>query len=498
MDPADRRGRLYGVPPMSRRLYALLGITAVAAIVRFAALDLQSFDHDEAVTAARVIHPSLFDTLSAVVHGERSPPLYYVLVWTWSKIFGTGEVGLRSLSALFGTLTVPLAYAAAATLGSSRRVALFAAAFVALNPYLIWYSQEARSYALMVLFAALALVYFARSLERPSPGSLAIWALASALALSSHYFAAFLIVPQALWLLLRDESPRRAFLATAAIVAVGLALIPLAVNQEEGGRRNGFTETPLASRVGESALNLVASEEPAPFAGNREIDAVQLVATVGGTLLLAAAIALAVTRASREEQGGAIVAGVVSGGALALPLLMAVLGLDFINPRNLIGVLVPLLIVLAIGFGSRGAGKAGLAAGAATCALFAGVLVAVDVSAQMQRPDWRGAAEALASTGEARVFVIPRNGDDPLAYYLGARKSAGVGLRRIRAREIDVLSTNYRVKRPRGPFELVDEERRAPFFLLWRYRARRPQPIRLRDLAGRQVLSERSSVLIRR
>ena len=64
-----------------------------------------------------------------------------------------------------------------------------------------------------------------------------------------------------------------------------------------------------------------------------------------------------------------------------------------------------------------------MAAGAATCALFAGVLVAVDVSAQMQRPDWRGAAEALAPAGEARVFVVPRNGDDPLAYYLGARKS---------------------------------------------------------------------------
>ena len=54
--------------------YALPGIIALAAVVRFATLDGQSFDHDEAVTAARVLHPSLFDTLSAVVHGERSPP----------------------------------------------------------------------------------------------------------------------------------------------------------------------------------------------------------------------------------------------------------------------------------------------------------------------------------------------------------------------------------------------------------------------------------------
>jgi len=480
---------------MSRPSYALLGITAVAALARFTTLDLQSLDHDEAVTAARVIHPSLFDTISVVGDSERSPPLYYVLVWAWSQIFGTGEVGLRSLSALFGTLTVPLAYGAAATLSSSRRVALLAAAFVALNPYLIWYSQEARSYALMVCFATGALVYFARSLERPSPSSLALWALASALALSSHYFAAFLIAPQALWLLLRDGSRRQAVLATAAIAAVGLALVPLAVAQQGDDRRNGFTETPLASRVGETALNLVASEEPAPFAGNRAIDALQFVAAAGGALLLAAAISLIATRASRQERDGALAAGVVGGGALGLPLLLAVLGLDFINPRNLIGALVPLLVVLAVGFGSRGAGEAGLAAGAATCALFACVVVAVNVSAQMQRPDWRGAAEALASGGKPRVLVVPRNGDDPLSYYLDARKP--VPGRSVRAREVDVLSTNYRVERPPGEFELVDQEGRAPIFLLWRYRAPRPRPIRLRDLAGRRVLSERSSVLIK-
>jgi hypothetical protein len=124
------------------------------------------------------------------------------------------------------------------------------------------------------------------------------------------------------------------------------------------------------------------------------------------------------------------------------------------------------------------------------------VLVAVDVSAQMQRPDWRGAAEALAPAGGPRVFVVPRNGDDPLAYYLGVPKSPRV--RSVRAREIDVLSTNYLVKEPPGSFELADPERRAPLFFVWRYRAPRPQPIRLRDLAGRQVLSERSAVLLSR
>ena len=66
------------------QVYALVGITAVGAIVRFATLDAQSFDHDEAVTAMRVLHPSLFDTLSEVANGERSPPLYYILAWGWT------------------------------------------------------------------------------------------------------------------------------------------------------------------------------------------------------------------------------------------------------------------------------------------------------------------------------------------------------------------------------------------------------------------------------
>src|SRR5438876_576650 len=80
----------------------------------------------------------------------RTPPFYYMLAWGWAKLFGTGEVGLRSLSALAGTLTIPAAYAAGRAL-SSRRAGLIAAALFAVNPLLVWYSQEARAYALLAL-----------------------------------------------------------------------------------------------------------------------------------------------------------------------------------------------------------------------------------------------------------------------------------------------------------------------------------------------------------
>src|SRR3954451_13871174 len=91
-----------------RSARAVLGLTVCAAALRFFALGHQSFDHDEAVTAGRVLHPSLWHTLSVLPASERTPPLYYVLAWGWSRMFGVHEAELRSLSALAGTLAVPV------------------------------------------------------------------------------------------------------------------------------------------------------------------------------------------------------------------------------------------------------------------------------------------------------------------------------------------------------------------------------------------------------
>jgi hypothetical protein len=62
---------------------------------------------------------------------------------------------------------------------------------------------------------------------------------------------------------------------------------------------------------------------------------------------------------------------------------------------------------------------------------------------------------------------------------------------------IPVLSTNYKVRRPPGPFHQADEQGLAPYFVLWRYEAKHPVRVRLRDLKGDRVLSERSAVLFR-
>ena len=145
----------------------LAGIVVLGAALRFATLDLQSYRYDEAVTAARILHPSLFDTLSAVPGSESTPPFYYLVAWLWSRPFGTGEVGLRSLSALAGTASIAVVYLGAVALPLPRRAGLVAAAMVAVSPVLIWFSQDARAYALVFLLTALSFLFFARALRNP-------------------------------------------------------------------------------------------------------------------------------------------------------------------------------------------------------------------------------------------------------------------------------------------------------------------------------------------
>lgn len=98
-----------------------------------------------------LVRRSLGHMLSALPNSERTPPFYYVVAWIWSRVFGTGEVGLRSLSAVFGTLTVLLAYVIARPI-AGERAGLIAASLTAVSPILVWYSQEARSYELLVFF----------------------------------------------------------------------------------------------------------------------------------------------------------------------------------------------------------------------------------------------------------------------------------------------------------------------------------------------------------
>ncbi len=349
-DASGPHRRLWERARACPELVVLGVLVALGAAVRFSTLGAQSFDSGETVTAARILHSSYAETFNAVATIERSGPLYYTVAWAWAHAFGTGEAALRSLSAVFGTATIALAFGAAREL-FSRRAALIAAALVALGPDLVWYSQEARSYALFIMLSTAALWFFARALRRPSRGALAGWAAASALALASHYFAVFPVAAEALVLVAVIPRDRRrpVIAATGAVGLAGLALLPLAIHQEGTGRGNAFTNLPVLERGASATVKFLAGEGPST---SGEWTAMPILSRVGGLVALAVcafAIAMLVRRGRRAERLGTWAVGAVAGLSFAAPLALALAGLDFVEPRNLIGSLVPLLVLAAAG-----------------------------------------------------------------------------------------------------------------------------------------------------
>jgi mannosyltransferase len=421
-------------PTRSGALWVLAVLTALGVAIRFASLGVQSYHHDEVITVARVIPGSFTDMLKQVKGSESNPPLYYVLAWGWAKAFGTGEVGVRSLTALFGAATVPLAYCIGAEL-SSRRAGLITAALVAVSPMLIWYSQEARSYALLVFFCAASLLFFARALRTRSGRDLALWALASALALCSHYFAFFAIGIESLWLLIALRSRWRVMLpAIGGVALVGLALIPLISAQVNPAHIGWIEESLLSTRFFQTGISFLVGETGHVIAEPpRERYALLPAILIGIGLLIVG------LRGSGRERRGALLGLVVGLGVAALALAAALVGKDYVVERNLLPALVPLVVAAAIGFGAERARRIGLLLAVVLCAYWVAFDIHVTQTPNLQRPDFRAITRALGRPRVPRAIVTWKLAADPVRFYLHD-KSLRIFSGETPMREIDVIS----------------------------------------------------------
>jgi len=403
-------------------LLPLALIVVAAAALRFATLDVQSFWYDESVSVS-LIREGFSGMLDRIPDSESTPPLYYVLAWLWTRAFGTGEVGLRSLSALLGTLCVPAFWLAAREL-VSRRAALLVAVLAAFSPILVWYSQEARAYSLLLLLGALSLFFFARALRAGAGRDLAAWAAFAALALTAHYFALFLVLPEAIWLLAAAPDRRRAALATSLPLAVGLALLPLALHQRS---------LDLASFIRSDSVLARAARTPKQFLVGFDAP-LEVLLAVAATVIAAVAAAIALRRPRR----GVGIAAVLAAAAFGLPLLLAIAGADYLETRNLLLAWLPAATVVAAGLARS---RAGVAGAAALCAIGLAAVVGVDLTAPWQRDDWRGVAGAIgpAPGGRAIVASPAQTSVVPLQVYLPGT-TAALG-EQARVREVAYVST---------------------------------------------------------
>ena len=410
----------------------LVGFTALAAAVRLWGLGAQSLWYDEWLTT-EATRGGLRDLVHHVATREGITPPYFLVMWGWVRLFGDGEVALRSLSVLAGVATVPVAYAMVGALGR-RRGARLAAALVAVNPMLVWYSQEARPYSLLALLGALSALACVRARAAGAGRrDLGWWALAAAAVVAVHYFAAFLVAAEAVALAAAHRDRWRAVaLACLPTAAVGLVLAPVALEQQShAANRNWIAAFTLTSRVQEAGRRaLLGPSLPA--------DRLWWVAAA----VVAVAAGLVLVRGSRAERAAAGLLAALGGAAVVVPLAVSVVGVDVFLGRYLVAGLVPLIGAVAVGLGVPRPPAVGLVAAATLAAVSLIVVVTVQTDPELQRPDWRAVAAAVdADRGAGAVLVVNVNGgqSSPLARYLPA------GARRLGAREhvrvdrIDVL-----------------------------------------------------------
>ncbi|HEY0390743.1 MAG TPA: glycosyltransferase family 39 protein [Solirubrobacterales bacterium] len=396
----------------SRTFWIVAGLTALAAALRFATIGAQSYHHDEIVTASRILRDGFWHAMDAVGFSESAPPLYYALAWLWTQVTGTGEAGLRSVSALAGIATVPVAFMLGAQL-SGRRAGIVAAALVAVNPMLVWYSQEARAYALFALLTALSLLYFLRALERGRRRDFIAWGIASALALATHYFAAFPIAAEALWLLRRRG--RETTPGIGILAAAGLLLAPLAIHQMSIGHAEWIGNLSLGHRLWETGLTFMLGETGDIIARPEH----PLLAALP-CLLAVAALLLVLARGERRERRAAGIPLALAAVTIVVPVAIGLLAPDknYVLARNLLPALVPLLVAVAAGCTLRRARRGGTILAAALVAYSLGFSVWANTSPALQRPDWSAVAAAIGEPTVPRAMVTWTLGEASLRYYL--------------------------------------------------------------------------------
>jgi mannosyltransferase len=388
--------------------WMVVGIAAVGAALRFATIAGQSYWVDEATTVHEM-HLSFGGLLHAIRAGETTPPLYFVLAWVWAKVFGTGEVGLRSLSALLGCGVILITYLCAREL-VSRAAGLVAAAFAAVSPFMIWYSQEARSYMLLAALCGLSFLFFARSLRTRAGRDVVWWAVSSALAVGTHFFAGFLIAPEAIWLLIALRN-RVTVLSCAGVAAVQTALVPLAA-ADTSHPLGWIKQFPLSVRIEQVPADLgLGSLYQSSLVNQSLIAAAVLAAIVVGLLALGG---------GPERRRGAVIAAVIAAAMILVPLLLAELGRDYYVPRNMTPAWIPLAVLIAAACTAPRTLPAGAALAAVLIGAFVWAGIRIDGNAAYQRPDWRGVAAALGPTQVPRAIVAYDGGfaAQPLAVYL--------------------------------------------------------------------------------
>jgi uncharacterized membrane protein len=330
-----------------RRVPWTVGLVALAAGLRLVRVGAWDIGLDEAYSALVAARP-LADLVAFVARDDFHPPLYYLFLHLWQTVAGSDEFWLRFPSVVFGSLAVWVISRLGTELADAR-TGFVAGLLAALSPLHIFHAQDLRMYALLLLLASGALLFFVRGLRTGRTGDWVLHAGFLALALYTHYGAYLLVAGETLavaWLwATRGPLPVRSWMASAGIAL--LTFLPWSHVLWQHLRR---TAPPQAADgilipIQQVAYALVAFTSDFLPPGQPVLKA--------AVLLVSFAAALSGARTLRERPASAVVLMCTSLGALGLAALVGLrlqtiaVGTHVLIPRTLLVASVGYLVLLA-------------------------------------------------------------------------------------------------------------------------------------------------------
>jgi mannosyltransferase len=211
-------------------------ILALGLILRLISIN-QSFWIDEA-TSASTVSMSLSNFFGKFMPGDFHPPLYYLALRVWALFFGTSEIALRSLSIVFATLTIYLVYLIGKEI-CNKKVGLIASLLLATSSLHIYYSQEARMYAMSTFLVSASIFLFTKILQDKNKP---VWWILFSITLGfiglTDYLPLLILIPIWIWAILLKKNLNwwKLFVMSHIVLLVfGVAWSPTFIKQLTSG-----------------------------------------------------------------------------------------------------------------------------------------------------------------------------------------------------------------------------------------------------------------------
>jgi uncharacterized membrane protein len=188
------------------RIFVL--IVGLSVFLRIFLLDYESLwlDEGSSVKFAKMKVQEIFKSTQTDAH----PPLYYLLLHIWIKIFGDSEFSLRFPSALFGIFCVIVVYKFCFDF-LNEKIAIISSLIMGVSTFQVFYSQEARMYSLLCLLSILSFYYFVKVLRRDDFKNFVFYLIVNVLLIYTHLYSFFTFLAQFIFILIFERKKFKKF-----------------------------------------------------------------------------------------------------------------------------------------------------------------------------------------------------------------------------------------------------------------------------------------------